>query len=47
MSKSKTPMTPTAASRIQGAAAKSNGGQVTKGSFAAKAQSVAAKNGNK
>jgi hypothetical protein len=39
-----TPMTPTAAARIQGAQAKANGGQVAKGSFAAKAQSAAAKN---
>lgn len=50
MSNSKTPMTPKAAARIQGAVAKQNGGQVAKGSFAAKAASAAAKNtpkGNK
>lgn len=40
-----TPMTPSAAARIQSAAAKANGGQVTKGSFAARAQAAAAKNG--
>ena len=34
-------MTPTAASRIQGATAKGNGGQVSKGSFAARAQAAA------
>lgn len=44
MSKSKTPMTNTAAARIQGAQAKANGGQVAKGSFAARAQRAAAKN---
>tara|TARA_Y100000588_G_scaffold263510_2_gene278197 strand:- start:3591 stop:3743 length:153 start_codon:yes stop_codon:yes gene_type:complete len=45
MSKSKsTPMTPSAAARIQGAQAKANGGQVAKGSFAPRAQSAAAKN---
>lgn len=44
MSKSKTPMTPAAASRIQSATAKANNGQTPKGSFAAKAQTVAAKN---
>jgi hypothetical protein len=45
MSKSKTtPMTPSAAARIQGGQAKANGGQVAKGSFAAKAQAAAAKN---
>lgn len=43
MSKNKTPMTKTAASRIQSATAKSAGGKVSKGSFAAKAQSVTAK----
>ncbi|XMO86739.1 hypothetical protein AAFN75_00240 [Algibacter sp. AS12] len=44
MSKSK-PMTRTAASRIQSSTAKtSNSGNVAKGSFAAKAQSAAAKN---
>ncbi|MEL0658980.1 hypothetical protein V6255_07480 [Psychromonas arctica] len=39
-----TPMTPTAAARIQSSQAKANGGQVIKGSFAARAQSSAAKN---
>lgn len=47
MSNSKTPMTPNAAARIQSAEAKANGGQVAKGSFAATAQKVAAKNSNK
>ncbi|QQP89075.1 hypothetical protein IGS68_24235 [Skermanella sp. TT6] len=37
-------MTSGAASRIQGATAKSGGGGVAKGSFAARAQSAAAKN---
>ncbi len=41
------PMTPAAASRIQGATAKGNGGGVTKGSFAARAQSAAAKGGKR
>lgn len=42
-------MTPTAASRIQGATAKGNGGGggVAKGSFAARAQSAAAKGGKR
>jgi len=40
-------MTPKAAARIQGAVAKQNGGQVSKGSFAAKAASAAAKNSPK
>ncbi|HCG7088206.1 TPA: hypothetical protein NJ342_003422 [Vibrio parahaemolyticus] len=44
MSKSKSPMTPSAAKRIQSAEAKANGGQVAKGGFAARAQSAAAKN---
>lgn len=44
MSKSKTPMTNTAAARIQSAQAKGNGGQVVKGSFAARAQRAAEKN---
>ncbi|MBS9775812.1 MAG: hypothetical protein KGV57_01845 [Fusobacterium sp.] len=39
-----TKMTPSAASRIQSAAAKSNGGQVSKGIFSSRAQSAAAKN---
>ena len=42
--KSSTPMTPAAASRIQSATAKSNGGQVSSNSFASRAQSAAAKN---
>jgi hypothetical protein len=41
------PMTPVAASRIQGATAKGNGGGVAKGSFAARAQSAAAKGGKR
>jgi hypothetical protein len=40
----KTPMTSEAAKRIQIATAIQNNGNVPKGSFAAKAQSVAAKN---
>lgn len=40
----KTPMTPQAAARIQSSTATQNGGTVAKGSFAAKAQSAAAKN---
>lgn len=46
MSKSKTAMTAEAASRIQSSTAKANGGKVEKGSFAARAQSIAAKNAN-
>ena len=46
-SKSNTPMTTKAAGRIQGAAAKANGGRVAKGSFAARAQRAAAKAGSK
>ena len=46
-SQSRTPMTPEAAARIQSATAKSHGGQVAKGSFAAKAQSAAAHNSGK
>jgi len=46
MSQSKTPMTTQAAARIQSATAARTGGQTQKGSFAAKAQSVAAKNSN-
>lgn len=42
-----TPMTPSAASRIQGATAKANSGVVAKGSFAARAQSAAAKGGKR
>jgi len=41
-SKSSTPMTPSASARIQSANAKSSGGGVAKGSFAARAQSAAA-----
>ncbi|MEO2069028.1 MAG: hypothetical protein ABGX27_05895 [Desulfurobacteriaceae bacterium] len=40
----KNPMTPEAAARIQSATARANGGITPKGSFAAKAQSAAAKN---
>jgi hypothetical protein len=36
-------MTSTAASRIQSASAKANGGKTMKGSFAARAQSAAAR----
>lgn len=42
----KQPMTPTAASRIQSSQAKANGGKVSSHSFAARAQSAAAKNVN-
>lgn len=38
------PMTKAAAARIQSVTAKANGGMVPKGSFAAKATSVASKN---
>ena len=41
------PMTGTAAARIQSATAKANGGAVAKGSFAARAQSAAAKVGKR
>ena len=44
MSKGKNSMTKSAAARIQSAEAKQNGGSVAKGSFAARAQSAAAKN---
>lgn len=44
MSHAKTPMSSVAAARIQSATAKQNGGIVPKGSFAAKAQAVAARN---
>jgi hypothetical protein len=40
-------MTMTAASRIQGATARANGGKVASGSFAARAMSSAAKGGGK
>lgn len=39
-----TPMTKAASQRIQSATAKQNGGQTPKGSFGAKAQSIADKN---
>lgn len=42
-----TPMTPEAAARIQSATTKGGGGQVAKGSFAARAQSAAASNTGK
>lgn len=42
-----TPMTQTAASRIQAATARASGGSVAKGSFAARAQSAAAKGGKR
>lgn len=41
------PMTQTAASRIQAATAKAHGGVVTKGTFAARAQTTAAKGGKR
>ena len=44
MTKSKTPMTPEAAARIQGHAAKQHGGQGPKGDFAGRAQRAAAHN---
>lgn len=40
-------ITPKAASRIQSAGAKAAGGKVSKGSFASRAQSTAAKNSGK
>jgi len=40
------PMTKAAASRIQNSTAKANGGQVSKGSFASRATSAAARKGN-
>ena len=46
MSAKKTPMTTDAARRIQSKTAKANDGKITKGSFAAKALSAAAKNKN-
>lgn len=42
-----TPMTQTAASRIQSATARTSGGTVAKGSFSARAQSAAAKGGKR
>jgi len=51
MSRSKptpsTCMTTKAAGRIQGATARGNSGKITKGSFAARAQSAAAKSAGK
>lgn len=44
---SKQGMSPKAASRIQSSTAKSTGGTVSKGSFAARAQSAGAKNSKK
>ena len=41
----KAPMTQTAAARIQSGAAKGNGGQTPKGSFASRATRAAARNG--
>lgn len=46
MTSKKTAMTPQAASRIQSQTAKQAGGQIAKGSFAARAMSAAAKNAN-
>lgn len=43
----RTSMTLSAASRIQGATARVNGGRVSSGSFAARAQAGAAKNANR
>lgn len=42
-----TPMTDTAAARIQKATAKTNGGKVSRGSFAARALRAAAKGGQR
>lgn len=42
-----TRMTQVAASRIQAASARSSGGKVSRGSFAARAQSAAAKGGKR
>ncbi|HHX8263074.1 TPA: hypothetical protein ACVOYJ_004821 [Vibrio diabolicus] len=44
MPRNKAPMTPEAAARIQANQAKQNGGQVSKDSFAARAQRAAANN---
>ncbi|MGL5110216.1 MAG: hypothetical protein ACRC7J_14295 [Vibrio ordalii] len=44
MTKSKTPMTPEAAARIQGNVAKQNDGKVPKGDFVGRAQRAAANN---
>ncbi len=43
----KTAMTGKAAARIQSSTAKASGGSVSKGSFASRAQSAAAKGGKK
>lgn len=43
-SQGQSPMTSAAAARIQSATAKAGGGRVAKGSFAARAQSAAARN---
>jgi hypothetical protein len=42
---SRSPMTTSAAARIQGATARASGGHVAAGSFAARAQAAAAQNG--
>lgn len=47
MSTNKSPMTSSAAARIQSQQAKANNGKVEKGSFAARAMSAAAKNSKK
>jgi hypothetical protein len=44
MTKSKTPMTPEAAARIQSGTAKQDGGKVEKGSFVGRAQRAAETN---
>ena len=46
-SKSSTPMTPSAAARIQSSEAKANGGKVSSDSFAARAQGAAVRNSGK
>ncbi|WP_221248493.1 hypothetical protein [Desulfuromonas versatilis] len=45
--RSKTPMTPEAAARIQSTQAKKGGGKVLKGSFTARVQKAATKNTKK
>jgi hypothetical protein len=45
--KAPTPMTQSAAARIQGAVAKAGNGGVKSGSFPARAQAAAARNGKK
>ena len=42
----RSPMTPSAAARIQGATARANGGTVSSGSFAARVQTAAAHHAN-